>query len=121
MEISSSAPPAVTAERAMMFVAALELSKSTWLVVLHSPVPDKVSQYRLAGGDVTGLLALIARKQVEAETRLDQGSGFYAATRKAMTASGRTACCAPAASTTGYWMPPAFLSTGGRAAPRPIG
>jgi transposase len=72
MEISSSTLPAVTAERPAMFVA-LELSKSSWLVVLHSPVADKVSQYRFAGGDVTGLLALIARKQVEAETRLGQG------------------------------------------------
>jgi transposase len=71
MEISSSALPAVAGERATMFVA-LELSKSTWLVALHSPVADKVSQYRFAGGDVTGLLALIVRKQAQAETRLGQ-------------------------------------------------
>ncbi len=45
MEISSRALPAVAGERATMFVA-LELSKSTWLVALHSPVADKVSQYR---------------------------------------------------------------------------
>jgi transposase len=72
MEISSRALPAVAAERATMFVA-LALSKSTWLVALHSPVADKVSQYRLAGGDITGLLALIARKRLQAETRLGQG------------------------------------------------
>ena len=65
MEISSRALPAVAGERATMFVA-LELSKSTWLVALHSPVADKVSQYRFAGGDVTGLLALIVRKQAQA-------------------------------------------------------
>ena len=69
MEISSSTLPAVTAERATMFVA-LELSKSSWLVALHSPVADKVSLHRFVGGDVAGLLALIARKQTQAEARL---------------------------------------------------
>lgn len=69
MEISTSALPTVAAERATMFVA-LELSKSIWLVALHSPISDKVSQHRFAGGDVDGLLALIARKQAQAEARL---------------------------------------------------
>lgn len=71
MEISSRALPAVAGERATMFVA-LELSKSPWLVALPSPVADKVSPYRFAGGDVPGLLALIVRKQAQAETRLGQ-------------------------------------------------
>src|SRR6516164_7743107 len=62
------------AERATMFVA-LELSKSSWLVALHSPVADKVSLHRFVGGDVTGLLALIARKQTQAEARLGRGAG----------------------------------------------
>jgi transposase len=69
MEISSSTLPAVAAEHATMFVA-LELSKSNWLVALHSPVADKVSLRRFVGGDVAGLLALIARKQTQAEARL---------------------------------------------------
>jgi transposase len=41
----------------------LELSRSTWLVALHSPIADKVSQHRLDGGDINGLLALITRKR----------------------------------------------------------
>lgn len=69
MEISSSTLPAVAAERATMFVA-LELSKSSWLVALHSPVADKVSLHRFVGGDAAGLLTLIARKQTQAEARL---------------------------------------------------
>ena len=69
MEISSSTLPAVAAERATMFVA-LELSKSSWLVAVHSPVVDKVSLHRFVGGDVAGLLALITRKQTQAEARL---------------------------------------------------
>jgi transposase len=71
MEISTSALPAVAAERATMFVA-LELSKSIWLVALHSPVADKVSQHRFAGDDSDGLLALIARKEAQAEARPGQ-------------------------------------------------
>jgi transposase len=69
MEISSGSLPAVAGERATMFVA-LELSKSSWLVALHSPVADKVSLHRFGGGDVAGLLALIARKQTQAEAML---------------------------------------------------
>jgi len=40
MEISTSALPTVAAERATMFVA-LELSKSIWLVALHSRSPTR--------------------------------------------------------------------------------
>jgi hypothetical protein len=57
MEISSVALPPVEAEPAALFVA-LELSKSTWLVALHSPAADKGSRPRLEGGDVEGLLTL---------------------------------------------------------------
>src|ERR1700751_606961 len=69
MEISSAALPSVKVEGATLFVA-LELSKSTWLVALHSPAADKVSQHRLAGGDVDGLLALIGRKREHAQITL---------------------------------------------------
>ncbi len=36
-----------------LFVA-LELSRTTWLVALHSTIADKVSQHRLEGGDTEG-------------------------------------------------------------------
>ncbi len=49
---------------------ALELSRSTWLVAVHSPVADKVSLHRLDGGDTDGLLALVARKRGQAEEAL---------------------------------------------------
>jgi transposase len=48
----------------------LELSKSTWLVALHSPAADKVSQHRLEGGDAEGLLTLIGRRRAHAEAVL---------------------------------------------------
>jgi transposase len=57
------------ATSATLYVA-LELSRSTWLVAVHSPVVDKVSQQRLEGGDTEGLLALIARKRIQAEEKL---------------------------------------------------
>lgn len=59
------------ATSAAVFVA-LELSRSTWLIALHSPVADKVSQHRLEGGDAAGLLELIARKRGQAEEKLGQ-------------------------------------------------
>ena len=68
MDTLIAAPPADPAS-ATLFVA-LELSRSTWLVALHSPLSAKVSQHRMEGGDVEGLLALIARKREQAQARL---------------------------------------------------
>lgn len=62
METISPTPSLADATPATLFVA-LELSRSTWLVALHSPIADKVSQHRLEGGDTAGLLALIGRKR----------------------------------------------------------
>jgi hypothetical protein len=84
----------------------------------HSPVADKVSLHRFIGGDVTGLLALIGRKQTQAEARLGRTIRVLSCYEAGF---GYIGCCAPAALITGYWMPPAYSSTGGRGAPRPIG
>jgi transposase len=40
---------------------AIELSKSSWVVGVQTPLSNKTSQYRLAGGDWEGLLKLIER------------------------------------------------------------
>jgi transposase len=69
METSSPRLPSVAEKPATLFVA-LELSKSTWLVAIHSPAADKMSQHRLAGGDATALLSLIERKCGEAQAAL---------------------------------------------------
>ena len=71
--MASAATPTSLVETASatLFVA-LELSRSTWLVALHSPLTNKVSQPRLDGGDADGLLALITRKRGQAEERLGQ-------------------------------------------------
>jgi transposase len=69
MDATSLTPLLADTAPATLFLA-LELSRSTWLVALHSPVVDKVSLHRLDGGDVEGLIALIARKQGQAEEKL---------------------------------------------------
>src|ERR671910_124660 len=69
--MASAATPTSLVETASatLFVA-LELSRSTWLVALHSPLTNKVSQHRLEGGDTEGLLALITRKRAQAVEKL---------------------------------------------------
>ena len=71
MDTNSATLSSVDAAPATLFVA-LELSRSTWLVALHSPVADKVSQHRIKGGDADGLLALIAHRRRQAEERLSR-------------------------------------------------
>ena len=71
MENAKTAIDAAAAMPATVFVA-LELSRSAWLVAVHSPVADKVSQHRLDGGDTDGLLALIARKRGQAEEKSER-------------------------------------------------
>ncbi len=62
--------PALTNTAPVTLYVALELSRSTWLVAIHSPIGAKVSQQRLEGGDTEGLLALITRKRIQAEEKL---------------------------------------------------
>ena len=69
--MESAATPASLADiqSATLFVA-LELSRSTWRVALHSPIANKVSQHRLDGGDTEGLLELLTRKRAQAAEKL---------------------------------------------------
>ena len=53
-------------EDGTIFVA-IEVSLSSWVVGLRDPVSGKAGLHRLVGGDVAGLLALIARKRRKAE------------------------------------------------------
>jgi transposase len=53
-----------------LFVA-LELSKSTWLIAVSASGSDKISKYRVAGGDVTAFLSLLARLKAQAERHCD--------------------------------------------------
>ncbi len=64
-----TAPTAAKRDCATVFVA-IELSRSSWVVAVHTPPVDKVGLHKLAAGDVEGLLALIARQRARAEKAL---------------------------------------------------
>ncbi len=61
-----TAPTAAERDCPTLFVA-IELSRSSWLVAVHTPPIDKIGMHRLAAGDVEGLLAPIARQRAPAE------------------------------------------------------
>jgi transposase len=52
--------------------AALELSRSSWLLAVNVPDRDKISKYRITAGDGAALLKLLARLRAEAERRCDR-------------------------------------------------
>ena len=70
MDTLSNTVAAIDSEQqtATLFVA-LELGQATWVVALHSPIADKISIYRIEGGDTDQLMALIEKKRVQAARR----------------------------------------------------
>jgi transposase len=66
MEISPRSAASAAEQPATIYLA-LELSRASWVVAVHSPLADKISLHRLAGGDSSGLLALIARLRARLE------------------------------------------------------
>ena len=59
MQVSNASTP-ITDRISTIFVA-IELSQKSWLVTMHCPDQDKISRYKLEGGDHPGLLALFDR------------------------------------------------------------
>lgn len=57
----------VSAAETHRIFAAIELSKSTWVVSVLLPRVDKISLYRIAGGDIMRLVALLDRARDRAE------------------------------------------------------
>jgi transposase len=120
MDVTPATAPLAGAAPATLFVA-LELSRSTWVVALHSPVADKVSQHRLDGGDAEGLMALLARRRRQAEECTGRPvrvvccfeagyDGFWL--HRWLCARGVENRC---------WTRPACWWTAGRGGPRPTG
>src|SRR3712207_6279837 len=70
MNTATERQPSIAQEQPATLFVALELSKATWLVALHTPERDRISQHRLTGGDQEGLLALIRKAQTRAEAEL---------------------------------------------------
>jgi transposase len=58
--MTSNVSTPIDRKNGTIFVA-IELSRRTWLVTMHAPDRDRVSRYKVEGGDHAGLLALIAR------------------------------------------------------------
>jgi hypothetical protein len=56
----SNPPAALHCEPAGCFPA-IELSKTSWIVAVHTPIADKISRYKLKGCDWKGLLEWIKR------------------------------------------------------------
>src|SRR5882762_959842 len=61
--------PTVRNDALARCLIAIELSKASWVVGVQTPLSNKTSQYRLAGGDWQSLLKLIERirRQVSRE------------------------------------------------------
>jgi transposase len=68
MKTSNVCAP-TTANTGTIYVA-LELSRRTWLVTIHSPDRDRISRYKVDGGDHVGLLKLIAKVRARATAKL---------------------------------------------------
>ena len=59
MQASTTGTP--TANHCGTIFVSTELSQKSWLITVFSPDQDRMSRYRLDGGDHAGLLALIAK------------------------------------------------------------
>lgn len=70
--VTSTLATASAAEQPATISLAVELSRASWVVAVHSPLADKISLHTLAGGDSEGLLALIARLRARAEQALER-------------------------------------------------
>ena len=68
------APTAAESDYPTVFVS-IELSRSSWVVAVCTPLADKIGLHRLTAGDVEGLLALIGRQRVRAEKALARPVG----------------------------------------------
>ena len=55
----NSLPPAAAHDGAVRCAMAIELSKTSWIVAVNTPMSEKISRYTLKGCDRNGLLDLI--------------------------------------------------------------
>jgi hypothetical protein len=74
-----------------LFVA-LELSSKTWVVATHIRASDKMSQYRVNGGDVERLLSLIGHLRMRTAGASGTAFKIMCSTKPAATGSGSIAC-----------------------------
>jgi transposase len=68
MQASTTGTP--TSNHCGTIFVSTELSQKNWLVTVHSPDQERMSRYRLEGGDHAGLLALVAKIRTRATQKL---------------------------------------------------
>jgi transposase len=68
MQASTTGTP--TANHCGTIFVSTELSQKSWLITVHSPDQDRMSRYKLEGGDHAGLLALVAKIRERAAQKL---------------------------------------------------
>jgi transposase len=68
MQASTIGTP--TANHCGTIFVSTELSQKNWLITVHSPDQDRMSRYKLEGGDHAGLLALVAKIRERAAQKL---------------------------------------------------
>ena len=119
MQTSNVSTP-INANSGTIFLA-VELSRRTWLVTMHSPDRNRISRYKVTGGDHAGLLALIAQVRGRVMRALGYEPpvvSFYEAgydgfwLHRLLTAAGLPTMC---------WTRPALRSSSGRDGRRPTG
>ena len=80
------------AESIVTVLAAIELSKTTWLLAIHDPTTNKVARRRSDGGDVEALIGIVQRcRRSRAGSCGPCRSRSSACSRPAMTDSGSAA------------------------------
>jgi len=101
-------PPAAAHDGAVRCAMAIELSKTSWIVAVNTPMSEKISRYTLKGCDRNGLLDLIKKIRARAGQEFERpvevvscyeagydGSGFIAFLKRmacAITSLIRRAC-----------------------------
>src|SRR5713101_32421 len=55
-------------------LASIELSRRTWVVTVHSPDRDRISRYKLQGGEHGALLSLFEKLRTRAERILGRAA-----------------------------------------------
>lgn len=63
-------PPTASHDEPARCTVAIELSKASWIVGVHTPLADKISIHRIAAGDSAALLELIGKVRAYVEAKL---------------------------------------------------
>ena len=119
MSAGREAMAAVPGAAPTVFLA-LELSKASWIVALHTPAATRVSPHRLPAGDAEALLAFAAKARVAAvDATDDAGVAVVSCYEAGYDGFWLHRVLVAAGSPTWSSIPPASRSTAAPGGPRP--